>query len=145
MRKIIAVAAVAVALTACASAGAVASAAPAERSPVMYSGMGAWQNPARRPSSFILGAGFGISRTSWSVWNPTRAYGQGHLLACAGINGPCIRFRATVSLWNVRQHRGIRYFAYMKLTGKRQKTRWLAMRDGEWLQVAHPLITSGRT
>src|ERR1017187_3440015 len=95
MRKIIAAAAAVIALAAPVAGVTAASAAPAQRTPVMYSGMGgAWQNAARRPHAFTLGADFGVSRISWSRWTGNSAFGHGHLVACAGAAGPCAIFRA---------------------------------------------------
>jgi hypothetical protein len=134
MRKIIAAAAAAIALAAPVASVTAASAAPAQRTPVMYSGMGgAWQNAARRPHGFTLGADFGVNRMSWSRWTNTSAYGHGHLLACAGAAGPCVSFRAGVTLTIVRRHHGTRYFAVMKLTGRGHRTQRLVMRDGGWI------------
>jgi hypothetical protein len=113
-----------------------ASAAPAERTPVMYSGMGtAWTNAARRPHGFTLGADFGLSRMSWSRWTNSGASGSGHLVACAGAMGPCAIFRAGVTLSEVKTHDGTRYFAAMKLTGKNRTTQRLVMRHGSWFLV----------
>jgi hypothetical protein len=128
---IIAVAATFVALTGCAGT---ASAAPSSRTPVMYSGMGtAWTNAARRPHSFVLGADFEIVKTNWSRWTNTGAFGHGHLIACAGAEGPCVKFVAGITLTVVKTHDGTRYFASMKLTGKHHKTQKLKMKDGSWL------------
>jgi hypothetical protein len=110
--------------------------AAAERTPVMYSGMGgAWQNAARRPHAFTLGADFGVSRMSWSRWTGNSAFGHGHLVACAGAAGPCAIFRAGVTLRTVKTHRGTRYFASMTLTGKHRRTQRLVMRHGGWVLV----------
>jgi hypothetical protein len=139
VKKIIAAAATIIALAACATttvSASAAPAAPAERTPVMYSGMGtAWTNPARRPHSFVLGADFEVVKMSWSQWTNTGAFGRGHLVACAGAAGPCAKFVAGVTLSTVKTHDGTRYFASMKLTGKHRKTQRLKMHDGSWLLV----------
>ncbi len=132
MKKIIIAAATAiVALTGCAGT---AAAAPASRTPVMYSGMATpWTNPARRPHSFVLGADFEVVKTNWSRWTNTSAFGHGHLIACAGAAGPCVKFVAGITLTVVKTHDGTKYFASMKLTGKHHKTQHLEMHDGAWL------------
>jgi hypothetical protein len=105
----------------------------------MYSAMASpWASAARRPHSLTLGADFGVNKMSWSRWTGTGAFGYGHLVACAGAAGPCVRFRAGVTLSYVRTHDGTRYFATMKLTGKGHRTQILKMRDGSWR-----LVTSG--
>jgi hypothetical protein len=120
-----------------ASAASAASAAPAERTPVMYTqGMGPpWAGPARRPHSFVLGADFGISKVSWSAWTNSGASGKGRLLGCAGAQGPCVKYLAAITLRVVKVHHGTRYFATMKITGKRHKTLHLVMRGGLWTQT----------
>ncbi len=139
MRKFIRTAVVVIALVAPAACATAASGASMAKTPVMYSGMGTpWANAARRPHTFVLGADFEVKKTSWSRWNSTGAFGYGHLVACAGARGPCVRFLAGVTLSHVRKHDGTRYFATMKLTGKHRRTQILKMRDGAWL-----LVTSG--
>jgi hypothetical protein len=132
------------AITAAAAIALVASAteagawaAPAERTPVMYTqGMGpAWGGPARRPHAFTLGADFGVSKMRWSRWTNSGAGGRGHLLGCAGAQGPCVKYLASVTLSRVKVHDHTRYFAAMKITGKHRKTVHLVMRDGLWTQT----------
>lgn len=137
IRTFAATAAAVIALATPIAAAIPASAAPAQRTPVMYSG-GIWQNAARRPHSFTLGADFGLSHMSWSRWTNTSAFGHGHLVACAGAAGPCAIFRAGVTLRKVKTHNGTRYFASMTLTGKNRRTQKLVMRNGAWI-----LTTSG--
>jgi len=145
MRTIIATAAAVIALAMPMAGTVAASAAPTERTPVMYSGMGgAWQNPARRPHGFTLGADFGVDRMSWSRWTSTSAFGHGHLVACAGAAGPCAKFWAGVTLRTVRTHRGTPYFASMTLTGKHRTTQRLVMRNGGWVLVTRGYRTSRR-
>lgn len=135
--KCVVVAAVVLALAVPAVPAVAAAGAPAERTPVMYTdGMGpAWGGPARRPHAFTLGADFGVAKMTWSSWTNSGARGHGRLFACAGAKGPCVGYRAGVTLWRVRTHRHTRYFASMKITGKHRKTRHLVMRDGLWTQV----------
>jgi hypothetical protein len=139
VRKIIRAAVVVIALVAPVACTTAASGAPMTKTPVMYSGMGTpWTNAARRPHSFVLGADFEVKKMSWSRWNSTGAFGYGHLVACAGARGPCVRFLAGVTLSHVRRHDGTRYFATMKLTGRHRRTQILKMMDGAWR-----LVTSG--
>src|SRR5580692_6839106 len=114
-----------------------AIAAPAERTPVMYTdGMGPpWGGPARRPHDFALGADYGVDKLTWSRWTNSGASGHGHLVACAGAEGPCVRYRVGLTLSRVRMHRHTRYFAFMKMTAKHRKTVHLVMRNGLWTQV----------
>jgi hypothetical protein len=112
--------------------GASALAAPAHKLPVVYQGMAIWSGPAVRPHNLVLGADTEVSHLSWSHWTNSRAVGRGKFLACAGAQGPCVRYKATLTLTHVKKHRGIRYFATLKLTGKHHKTRWLVMRSGSW-------------
>jgi chitodextrinase len=135
VKKIIAAAATVVALTGCATS---ALAAPAGRTPVVYAGGSPWANPARKPHSLFLGADFSVTHMSWSRWSGTGAFGHGHLVACAGAAGPCVKFRAGVTLSTVKTHHSTKYFASMKLTGAHHKTQRLKMRDGLWV-----LVTSG--
>jgi ABC-type transport system substrate-binding protein len=119
---------------------AAAPAAPASRTPVVYTqGMGAkWGGPARRPHAIGLGADFGISRIAWSSWTNKGAFGHGHLVACAGAQGPCAIFRAGIRLSMVKQHKGTKFFATMVLTGKHRRTQRLVIRNGAWT-----LVTAG--
>jgi hypothetical protein len=132
----------AAALTAGLSAAAVvpaqaAPSAPARKLPVAYLGgmAGPWGSPSVRPREFFLGADWVISRMKWSRWTQRSAAGHGTYDACAGAGGPCTKFYAGITLTVVKVHRGTRYFAHMKITGKHHKTMYLVMNSklGWWV------------
>jgi hypothetical protein len=106
-----------------------AQSAPARKLPVVYLGAGAgpWAQPTVRPHQFLLGADYSIGPMHWTRWTQTTAVGHGRYLACAGASGPCTKFTATLTLTHVKVHRGTRYFATMKITGKHRKAAWLVM------------------
>ena len=129
-----------------AAAAVVAAAAPAQAAPavsarklpVAYLGAmaGPWGSPSVRPRTFLLGADWTISRIKWSSWTQRSAAGHGNYLACAGAMGPCTKFYAGITLTVVKVHRGTRYFADMKITGKHRKTMYLVMNSklGWWVR-----------
>jgi hypothetical protein len=129
-------AALAASLTAGVATATTAQAAPARKLPVAYlgSGAGSWGQPSVRPHAFLLGADWTISKLRWADWRQGSASGHGEYLACAGAAGPCTKFWAGLTLTHVRVHRGTRYFATMKITGKHRRTQWLVMntRLGWW-------------
>lgn len=108
--------------------------------PVIYSGMGGtWANASVRPRLFVLGALYYMESMSWSRWTDSGALGHGKQIACAGAAGPCDNYRVTITLTHVARHDGRRYYATMKIAGKRHKTYWLVMRDGWWHHTqTHP-------
>jgi hypothetical protein len=55
---------------------------------------------------------------------------------CAGAGGPCDYYRAAITVMHVRTHRGARYFATMKITGRHHHALWLVMNNqvGWWQQ-----------
>jgi hypothetical protein len=114
-----------------------APSAPARKLPVVYLGgmAGPWGSPSVRPHEFFLGADWVISRLKWSSWTQRSATGHGTYDACAGANGPCTKFYAGVTVSVVKVHRGKRYFADMKITGKHRKTMYLVMSSklGWWV------------
>jgi hypothetical protein len=123
------------ALAATMSAGAAATAQTASASalPVVYAGgQGPWDNLGVRPHVILLGADYDVQKLSWSRWTARSAHGDGKLLDCAGAGGPCVKYRAGMTLSHVKTHHGTQYFATMKITGKGRKTRWLVMSHGSW-------------
>jgi hypothetical protein len=69
---------------------------------------GAW---VIRPGTITLGAEYQLKGIRWSSWTQARAYGRGHLVACAGAAGPCERATVNIHVWNVHRHSGPgRYF-----------------------------------
>jgi len=130
--RTIAAAALAVGMTAGIATATAAQAAPARKLPVVYQGMAVWTGPRVRPHLLVLGADTEVSDLSWPRWNQTSAVGKGKFDACAGAAGPCVAYKATLTLTHVKSHAGTRYFATLKLTGKHHKTRWLTMRGGSW-------------
>jgi transcription elongation factor len=138
LRKVV-MAALIVVLAAPAVPALAAPSVPAARTPVIYTdGMGpAWGGPARRPHGFTLGADYGVDKMTWARWTNSGARGNGHLVACAGATGPCIKYHADVTLSRVRIHHRTRYFSAMTITGKHRKPKHLVMRNGIWTQV-HP-------
>ena len=112
-----------------------AQAASAGTVPVVYQGDGGtWASPHVRPHLILLGADYDAQKLSWTRWTARSAHGEGKLLDCAGAGGPCIRYRAGMTFFNVKTHHGTRYFAMMKITGNGHKTRWLVMSHGGWVQ-----------
>ena len=125
----------AVAATMSAGTAAAARTASAGAVPVVYNGGGgSWDSLGVRPPVIVLGADYDVQKLSWSRWTARSAHGAGELLDCAGVGGPCIRYRAGMTLFDVKTHHGTRYFATMKITGNGHKTRWLVMSHGGWLQ-----------
>jgi hypothetical protein len=120
-----------------AGTAATAQAAPAHRLPVVYQGMAIWSAPSVRPHTLGLGADTEVSRLSWTHWNNSSAVGHGRFVACAGADGPCLKYTATLRLTHVKIHRGTRYFATLRLTGRHHKTLWLVMRSGTWFFLTH--------
>jgi hypothetical protein len=123
------------ALAATMSAGTAATAQTAspDTLPVVYAGgQGPWDNLGVQPHLILLGADYDVQKLSWSGWTARSAHGDGKLVDCAGAAGPCIKYRAGMTLSDVKTHHGTRYFATMKITGKGHKTRRLVMSHGSW-------------
>jgi len=95
---------------------------------------GAWSGPEIRPSAFDLGADWSITRLTWTHWTSVSASGRGYYIASAGAACPCTRYWAAVTLTEVRDHAGHRYFARMKVTDDHRTPRLLVMntRLGYW-------------
>lgn len=109
-------------------------AGPSRRTPVTYQGAGAgWPHAARRPDDLALGTLWGVRRVSWSRWTDASAQGHGRLWACVSAGGPCLGFRADVTLSHVRVRSGTRYYTQLTLTGAGRRTQRLTMdRPGGW-------------
>jgi hypothetical protein len=96
-----------------------AQAAPhAPELPGIYLGLGAgpWYGPKVRPRTLLLGADWTVTRIRWTDWTRQHADGRGYYVACRGAGGPCDDFWAVIRVTHVREHRGARYFAIMKIT-----------------------------
>ena len=112
---------------------------------VQTNGMGgSWHRPGWmvRPGGIVFGALYEIHRIHWSQWTNRWAHGQGHLLACDGAAGPCVRSIVNIHLWNVHSHSGPgRYFKDLKYTGTHSldpisgghgRSRFLYISGGVW-------------
>lgn len=122
-----------------------AVAAPASSRPVVaynthYAGVWdqptAWSHPASRPYA-LLSTGYatwGARHLSWSRWGARSATGHGQeFQVVESQRGDYITtYRASVSLWDVKTHHGLRYFAKMKISAHGHKTIRLTMRSGTW-------------
>jgi hypothetical protein len=78
---------------------------------------GPWVGPDIRPRVFLLGADRGLGHLRWIRWTETSAYGYGVYSACANATSGCTKYRAAVSLTNVRKRDGKPYFDTMKIIG----------------------------
>jgi hypothetical protein len=102
---------------------------PAASYPGVYLGnmAGPWSGPSVRPRTLDLGADWSVNCLRWNHWGPHGASGHGIYGECADAGGPCDYYWAAITVTRVRMHRGARYFATMKITGRHQHTEWLAM------------------
>jgi hypothetical protein len=108
--------------------------ASAKHLPVVYQGMAIWSDPSVRPHVLVLGADYDVAGLKWKDWRSHSASGHGRLDDCAGASGPCTKYRAVLTLTDVKLHHHRPYFAALKITGKHHRTRLLVMRGGIWLR-----------
>lgn len=102
--------------------------------PVVYTqGMGpAWAGPRVRPTEIVNGALWGESHMSWSKWSGSGATGRGWFFEGWYANGRMHtnNYRATVTLWGVKDHHGTRYYSHMKIAAHGHKTLRLTAHGG---------------
>ncbi len=114
----------------------------ASKLPGIYLGAmaGPWNGPSVRPSELLLGADWTISKLRWTAWNQRSAEGRGLWVACSGASGPCDKFWAAITVSQVHEHDGARYFAIMRLAGRHHRVIWLVMNtaQGWWQQRKRP-------
>ena len=114
-----------------------ASAAQASSRPVVAYNTrspGPWNHPATRPSA-VLAPGYatwGARHLSWPRWNARSANGHGQAFGYFVSESHLTTYSASVSLWDVKSHHGLRYFAKMKISAHGHKTIRLTMRAGTW-------------
>lgn len=106
-----------------------ASEMPAAGYPGVYLGdvAGPWFGPSVRPRTLDLGADWSVNCLRWSQWGVHGASGYGIYGECVDAGGPCDYYWAAITVTRVRVHRGTRYFATMKITGRDRHTEWLVM------------------
>lgn len=98
---------------------AVPASASSSRTYVYASGMGGlWRGPAIRPREIAFGALYDVESISWSKWSSSTAYGRGRYYGFGS-------YQANVKLYDVKIHRGRRYFSWIKITRRGHKTRYL--------------------
>ncbi|HWG65316.1 MAG TPA: hypothetical protein VG253_26835 [Streptosporangiaceae bacterium] len=83
-----------------------------------------WGCPTVRPGEIAFGALYDVARIKWSSWSARTAYGRGHYYGFGS-------YKANVKLYDVKTHRGRRFFAWIKITASGHKTRYLSF-DGFW-------------
>jgi hypothetical protein len=128
MRKIITALALALGTTlgSLGIVSAVPASASSSRTYVYAAGMGGlWQGPAIRPREIAFGAHYDVAGLSWSSWSAGTAYGRGHYYGFGS-------YRASVKLYDVKNHHGRRYFSWIKIAGHGHKTRYLKYSGGYW-------------
>lgn len=113
-----------------------ASAAPTSSRPVVAyntASPGPWNHPAPRPHALLSGGygTWGARHLSWSRWNTRSAKGHGQAFGYF-VSESLTTYPASVSLWDVKNHHGLRYFAKMKMSAHGHKTIRLTMRGGTW-------------
>jgi hypothetical protein len=97
---------------------------------------GPWNHPATRPRA-VLAPGYatwGARHLSWPRWGARSASGHGQeFQTVESQTGDYITtYNASVSLWDVKSHHGLRYFAKLKISAHGHKTIRLTMRSGTW-------------
>jgi hypothetical protein len=103
-----------------------APAAAASRTVVYVCGMaGHWQCPQVRPDEIGFGALYDVANISWSTWRSLSATGHGHYYGFGSYN-------ANVKLYYVKVHNGHRYFAWIRITARGHRTRYLQYSSGTW-------------
>jgi len=96
-----------------------------------------WSHPAARPHA-LLSDGYaiwGARHLSWSRWGARSASGRGQefqVVESQTTGDYITTYNASVSLWDVKSHHGLRYFAKMKISAHGHKTIHLTMRSGAW-------------
>jgi hypothetical protein len=105
---------------------AVPASASIGRTYVYTLGMGGlWQGPAIRPGEIAFGARYAVARLSWSSWSLGTARGRGPYYGFGS-------YEANVKLYDVKIHRGRRYFSWIKIAEHGHKTRHLKYSGGLW-------------
>jgi hypothetical protein len=96
----------------------------------------------------VFGSLYEIHRIHWTSWTNRGAYGRGHLLACAGEAGPCVRATVSLHAWDVFNHSGPgRNFGDLRYTSKhslggivggrgRSRFLWINSRGNWWWKGA---------
>jgi hypothetical protein len=126
------------ALVAALATGSLGAAVPASATSrtVVYNttNTGPWNHPAIRPGR-ILATGYstwGIRHISWLTWHSGGAYGHGQAFGYFTSEHHITRYRAHVSLYDVKTHHGRPYFAKMKIGAHGHRAIWATMRAGVW-------------
>jgi hypothetical protein len=93
-----------------------------------------WSHPAAHPQA-LLSDGYsiwGARHLSWTSWGARSAHGNGQAFGYFVSESHLTTYRASVSLWDVKSHHGLRYFAKLKISAHGHKTIRLTIRSGSW-------------